>query len=289
MCNYEKYYEHLAKRNRKDSTIKSYKDRIDICIKLLESNGLETDPHKMGEDELWFLISNLECQEQSIRMMVEAMNRCIRYHTKKDHMKCMDILWNRPTVKRVFISNDDFIKMYESADPRDRMILILGGALGMRRGEISNQMLNDINNEKITIKGKGHGKNGLVVQMDIPPVVNDELISYMEWRSDYKGKDLSEGRLIVYKDKCGNIRSYNKDKRIYEHVKGLAADQGISATTHSLRRLFCTELKENGCDELTLSDLMRHSNTELLKIYIKPNEDRKKSELIKMTSNLIKL
>jgi len=289
MCKVDDYCEHLVKCNRKASTINVYRSRIKVCLDFLNESGMESVPERIGENELWFLISNLDGKEQSVRANVEALNRCLKYTTGKDHLEMMDILWNRPMIKRLFISNKQFMKMYRIADPKESLILILGAAMGLRREEIWKLDLSDIDDETMTVRGKGHRKEGLVVEVRLPQLVLNELKTYLKWRSDYTGSDLSGGRLIVFKDKNGNIRGYKDVGSIWHIIITLAKRAGIKATTHSLRRLFCTELHENGCDPFTITDLMRHSDLKTVMIYINTNTEKKKEELEKMTSNLVRL
>jgi integrase len=231
----------------------------------------------------------MPCKEQVVRENVTTLNRCMKYHTGVDVIKKMDILWNRPMVNRLFIETSDFCKMYAAADPKERMILVLGAAMGLRRREIWGMMLSDISDDIMTIKGKGHGKNGLVVRRKMPSIVKNELDAYMGWRSDFTGKDRSDERLIVFKDYDGNIVKYKNEVSIWQVVVTLAGKIGIRATPHSLRRLFCTELYENGCDPLVLMELMRHCNYDTLRLYIRHNDKKQNEELEKMTSELITL
>lgn len=289
MSDFEDYYRHLAMKNRKESTIELYRLLIGICVRTLEEGGMETDPNRIGEKELLCIISTLNGKEQYVKGCVEAFNRCVKYCTGIDQLGKMDILWNRPIISRTFIDNDEFNIMYKVSDPQERMVLVLGAAMGLRRGEIWGLRLTDISGNRMTIYGKGHGAKGLVVRMYISQFVNNEIKNYIEWRNDHSGMDLSDGKFIVYKDVHGNILGYKRKSGIGRIVDRISERAGIKATPHSLRRLFCTELYENGCDDIRLSDLMRHSNTELLKIYINPNEKKNENELEQMTSNLVKI
>jgi len=289
MCSFDEYYEYLLKKNRKKDSVDVYKARINTCIRLLKEAGMETEPGKIGEDDFWFLVSNSGMKEGTVKANVQALNRALKHLTKKDQLTDMDILWNRPYIERVFISSEEFNKMYKVAEPKERMILMLGAAMGLRRSEIWSVNLKDIHNNKLTIRGKGHGNNGYVVRMMIPQAVIKEIESYDVWRSDYFGNDLSGGRLIVYKDVDDNLRPYKDSNSIWSAVNRLAKKADVRATTHSLRRLFCTELDRINCKPMVMQDLMRHSNMELLKIYIQPNEKESSTELERMTSELVKL
>ena len=285
----ERYIEHLLRTNRKQVTVDNYRSKIEICLKTLEKYGMDTSIEKIKEDDIWFLIANMNGKEQSIRQCVEALNRCILYNTGIDLMKKMDILWNRPIINRVFIDNCDFQKLYDAADAKERMILLLGAGMGLRRKEIWELKLKDIEEGYMTIRGKGHGKDGLLVRVKIPSIVRNELNRYMVWRSGHSGMDLSGGKLIVFKDNDDNIIEYKNPEAIFQAIGRLSRRSGVNATTHSLRRLFCTELYNNGSDPLVIKQLMRHSSLEMIYVYINQNELKANAELENMTSNLIKL
>ena len=289
MSDIEEYLEFLLKRNRKTNTVEVYRSRLRRSLSVLEKNGMETQIERISEKELWFLVSNMPGKESNVRMNIWTLNKCIEFFTGENLLEKMDILWNRPKPERLFITNDEFRRMYIIADPKERMILMLGAAMGLRRSEIWKLKLVDIKNDVLTIRGKGHGRDGLVVTMKMPTAVLNELKTYKQWRSSFSGKDHSEGRLIVYKDWDDNISTYKKDKYLYDVIYSLAKRAGIRATPHSLRRLFCTELHENGCGDIMLSELMRHSSTNLLKIYINVNEQKKNAELEDMSCRLVKL
>jgi len=72
-----------------------------------------------------------------------------------------------------------------AADPTQRMILILGGMMGLRRSDIAGLRDGDIDGNRMVIRGKGHGRDGLVSVMEMPPPVTRELDRYFRWREPY--------------------------------------------------------------------------------------------------------
>jgi integrase len=282
----QNYLNYLVKRNRKSNSLKNYWYKINRCLETLKDNGMETDPLMIGETELWFLIMELNIKEQTVRSYVELFNRFLKFYTKKDLLEEMNPLWNRAKVQRVHISEEDFVKLYNEANPQERMILILGVGLGLRRMEIRKLEIRDIIANYITIHGKGHGREGLVVRMKMPTLVRDELRNYMVWRSEHAGNDRSDGKLIVYKDEEG-IHCYCSDDSIWYRVKAVAKRAGVGkATVHALRRFFATELKKNKCDIVVIKDLMRHESINTTLLYFEENEIQQEAELESMTARI---
>lgn len=59
------------------------------------------------------------------------------------------------------MSEDDIrMSLSISPHPQDRLILHLGSAYGLRRGEISALKIGDLGPDMMTVHGKGHGPDG---------------------------------------------------------------------------------------------------------------------------------
>lgn len=284
----EEYCEHLLSTGRKRSSVRVYRAMLKTCIRTLEEEGMQTDARKIGEAEIYYLVGHLDMSEATARAYIMTLNGMMMHYTGKDLVKRMRILWNRPNRHRVFITTDDFARMYSAADLRGKVILVLGAFMGLRRSEIQKIRLGDIHKDHIIVHGKGHGKNGLVVRQPMPIEVREIIDRYIRWRSSLPGTDCSDDRLIVYYDKdTDEIRHYYDDGgAISMLVKRLAESVGVDATCHSLRRLFCTNLYygvdgEGGCDLATLKDLMRHASVNTtLQCYIEVR-DRTKDETMR--------
>ena len=284
----EEYCEHLLSTNRKRSTVRVYRAMLKTCIRTLEEEGMQTDARKIGEAEIYYLVGHLDMSEATARAYIMTLNGMMMHYTGKDLVKRMRILWNRPNRHRVFITTDDFARMYSAADLRGKVVLVLGAFMGLRRSEIQKIRLGDIYKDYIIVHGKGHGNNGLVVRQPMPIEVREIIDRYIRWRSSLPGTDCSDDRLIVYYDKdTDEIHHYYDDGgAISMLVKRLGESVGVDATCHSLRRLFCTNLYygvdgEGGCDLATLKDLMRHSSVNTtLQCYIEVR-DRTKDETMR--------
>lgn len=284
----EEYCEHLLNTGRKKSTVQSYRSSLLICMDLLEKAGLNTDPDKINETEVYYLVGHLDMSEATAKAYLMIMNGMIEWYTGISVVKRMKILWNRPNRHRVFITTDDFVKMYKVADVRERLVLVLGAFMGLRRDEMQKVCLQDIRRDRILIHGKGHGRNGLVFEQPMPVEVREIIDRYMRWRSSLQGIDMSEDRLLVWLDAREHaIKRYaDRSGRLSDMIRELGQRVGIEVTCHSLRRLFCTNLYygvdgEDGCDLATLKDLMRHASINTtLTCYIEV-KDKEKEETIR--------
>ena len=284
----EEYCEHLLTTGRKKSSVRVYRVMLRTCIETLADEGMETDARKISETEIYYLVGHLDMSEATAKAYIMTLNGMIEFYTGRALVKKMRILWNRPNRHRVFITTDDFARMYSAADIRGKTVLVLGAFMGLRRQEMQQIKLTDIRRDHIIIHGKGHGEKGMVVNQPMPIEVREIIDRYIRWRNSLPGKDCSDDRLIVYYDKDRNeIRHYYDDGgALSMMVKRLGKSVGVDATCHSLRRLFCTNLYygvdgEGGCDLATLKDLMRHATiTTTMECYINVR-DREKDETIR--------
>ena len=284
----EEYCEHMLATGRKKSSVRVYRVMLRTCIEALADEGMETDARKISETEIYYLVGHLDMSEATAKAYIMTLNGMIEYYTGKALVKRMRILWNRPNRHRVFITTDDFARMYSAADIRGKTVLVLGAFMGLRRQEMQQIKLTDIRRDHIIIHGKGHGEKGMVVNQPMPIEVREIIDRYIRWRNSLPGKDCSDDRLIVYYDKeRDEIRHYYDDGgALSMMVKRLGKSVGVDATCHSLRRLFCTNLYygvdgEGGCDLATLKDLMRHATiTTTMECYINVR-DREKDETIR--------
>lgn len=279
----EDYLDYLTASGRRPSTIRTYRSQIGICIEALSKAGMETDAHRIGEDEIYYLVRTLDMGESTARDYIMSLGGMMEYYTGISLVKRMKILWNRPVRHRVFITTDDFVKMYSIADDREKVILVLGAFMGLRRNEMQTIRLEDIRRDRILIHGKGHGREGLVYEQPMPIEVKQIIDRYLVWRKALTGNDLSEGRLLVWFDKSHNRinRFADRSGRLTDIVRNLGERVGVTVTCHSLRRLFCTNLYygidgEGGADLVIVRDLMRHASVDTtLNCYINVRDQEK--------------
>ncbi len=265
----EDYLVHLERRNRAPTTIGHYRLVIRRCTDVLEMNGMSAEPEDIGEEQIALLISELDVGESTMKNFLNIFGRYCEHHTGRNPVKKMDLLWNRGVVRRKFIDREDLAKLLENADPSERMVLILGAYMGLRRKEIALIRMDDIGKDSIKVSGKGHGKKGLVVHQPMPSSVADEISRYLEWRRTEVDGD--EDRLIILTSIRGTIPMDGHLPAMSNRIARLGSRLGLDVSCHSLRRLYCTTLAENGCPLETIKVLMRHSDINTtLDCYIRP-------------------
>lgn len=193
-------------------------------------------------------------------------------------VKQLDILYNREEPDRVWITKEQYKTLVSNAtDPSMRMILILGGMMGLRRAEIALLMDEDIQGSTLTVRGKGHGPEGLVVRMTIPPMVLAEIETYRKYKAMSPSEDSGDGRLIQF-PRYGRFAGI-KPETLGQKVTECGREIGIRVTTHSLRRLYATTLcNECKCEPNDLRILLRHADiSTTLKFYVQPDPTKREA------------
>ncbi len=109
------------------------------------------------------------------------------------------IVYSKQPVDRIFIGEAEWRKILANATLTERMILALAAGMGLRRSEIANIHLSDMESGQLTIYGKGTGSYGKVTKMEIPDFVQEVMDRYMKYRQTLINpvRDMSEDRLLI--------------------------------------------------------------------------------------------
>ena len=109
------------------------------------------------------------------------------------------IRFNGESVEMRFIFDDEWVRLYKSADAAERLILALGATMGIRRAEMVSIEMDDIRGDKIHVMGKGSGRRGKVEIMVMSDLVRRDLGTYLEYREGILSKygDRSRGCLLI--------------------------------------------------------------------------------------------
>ncbi|QHK17556.1 tyrosine-type recombinase/integrase [Methanomassiliicoccaceae archaeon DOK] len=268
------YLNYLRAHGRRESTLRNYSINLNMILRTLKEGG---HPHTAEEitadDVTWLnLVLSERVTENTRSQYLSMLTVFVIHYTGRDVKKQADILFNDERVpsKTPFITPEQFAQLYAKGSETDRMILVLGAYMGLRRMEIARLKEEDIHGEMMTIYGKGHGPNGKVVTMVIPQRVRKEIETYRRWKEAHPFGH--EGEYLIESGRrhqmLRGISPDAVDRRMYR----LAEDLGIEFAPHSLRRLFATTLYyEAGVDLITLKNLMRHSkSSSTVERYIAP-------------------
>jgi integrase/recombinase XerC len=167
-----------------------------------------------------------------------------------------------------FLSQEEASKLVQAPDTsskvgaRDRALLELVYAGGLRVSEARDLNLSDINFDTREARVRGKGSKERVVLMG--ESARDAIASYLR---EVRGKDGSledDGALFV--NRYGNRLS---QRSIQKTVKRYAGETGLGSQvhTHTLRHSFATHMLEGGADLRVVQELLGHASPATTQVY----------------------
>lgn len=153
---------------------------------------------------------------------------------------------------------------------RDRLILELLYATGIRVGELVKIKLKDINKSERTILIYGKGSKMRIVNYG--EYANDILITYLN--DGYKDLNKFNTDYLILNNQ-GRVISERGVRYILTNlIKNTSIHKNISP--HMLRHSFATHLLNEGCDILSVKELLGHESISSTQIYTHITNDRLK-------------
>ena len=144
---------------------------------------------------------------------------------------------------------------------RDKAMLELLYATGIRVSELINLDVSDVNVPMSFVRCKG-GKKERIIPMGHQ--AKDALENYINNVRKYMVKDENETALFV---NCSGARlsrqGFWKLIKYYQHIAGIETD----ITPHTLRHSFAAHLLENGADLHSIQEMMGHADISSPQVY----------------------
>ena len=144
---------------------------------------------------------------------------------------------------------------------RDKAMLELLYATGIRVSELINLDVSDVNVPMSFVRCKG-GKKERIIPMGHQ--AKDALENYINNVRKYMVKDENETTLFV---NCSGARlsrqGFWKLIKYYQHIAGIETD----ITPHTLRHSFAAHLLENGADLHSIQEMMGHADISSTQVY----------------------
>lgn len=193
------------------------------------------------------------------------------------------ILWNNSEFddNRSWISKEQWRILLEDANVMEKLVLALGGGMGLRLTEISNLRISDICGNTIIIRGKGHGSYGKGSRKHIPAPIRICIDDYLAYRQNLVDEWGNDGEDMLFLS-THNFRGKPLGKNgIKNMIDGLASRNGIRLSAHTLRRFYATSMYEMNYDLDEIRRMMRHDRIETtVKNYLRanPEGERRRSE-----------
>ena len=135
---------------------------------------------------------------------------------------------------------------------RDRAILEILYASGLRASEVCSLNIYDVGDESIKIKGKGEKER-------IVPISPFSLRIIDEYLTNFRSLDSNKEELALFVTSKGQRI---KRQEVWSLVKSYAKKVGLekNISPHTIRHSFATHLLENGADLRVIQEMLGHSH-----------------------------
>ncbi|MYU39144.1 site-specific tyrosine recombinase XerD [Ligilactobacillus salivarius] len=269
-------YLHYLKveRGLSENTINSYGIDLKLFLEYLRENEIPSFKQVNKEVIINYMQSekNNNKANSSILRSVSSLRKFFQYLAQekiieKDPMLLIDTPKKKQHLPQV-LTKEEVEKLLRSPNTgqvlglRDRAMLELMYATGLRISEIINLKLEDLHLTMGTLQTLGKGHKERIVP------VGDEAI---KWVNRY----LEEARPKLLKQKRSNYLFLNfhgnnlTRQGVWKNLKAEVRKAGIqkNITPHTLRHSFATHILENGADLRIVQELLGHADISTTQIY----------------------
>lgn len=273
-----------VERGLSKNTIISYGRDLNAYLKFLDSIAKKTISSSSREDIREFMLHEKDkgLSVNSIARNLACLRMFYRFLTrerliKTDVSSYIDTpkLWKKiPDV----LNLDEVEKLIESPDLntaqgiRDRAILEVMYATGMRVSEVSNLKRSDVNAEVGFLRCLGKGRKERII-----PLGKKAILAIERYLEKVRPQQAKRGEVQeLFLNRSGKkISRISLWKLIKQYAKKLRIKKDIKP--HILRHSFATHLLERGADLRSVQEMLGHANISTTQIYTHINRDRLKS------------
>lgn len=263
-------------RGLSTNTVTSYKRDIEKYLTFLMEKKI-TQLDEVSRFEILDFLQTLRqsgAADNSIIRMVSSLRKFHQYLKREsivsdDPMQLIDTPKKASTLPKA-ISPQAVEQLLEAPDTttplgvRDRTILELMYATGLRISELVNLKLSDMHLTMGFIQTMGKGEKERIIPLG--EIASQWLYHYLDGARVYLQDQSAETSEYVFLNSRGKSLSR---QGVWKKVKQLALEAGIdqNVTPHTLRHSFATHLLENGADLRMVQELLGHADISTTQIY----------------------
>lgn len=274
------YLEHLKyQKNYSDYTIDNYSRDIEELFEFLDSECINYLDVTYDEIRVYLMyLKNKNDKNISIDRKLSALRGFYKFLANENYIKSNPFsLVSGPKkdqkLPRYFEYNElqELFEVPDLATPigkRDRLLLEILYATGIRVGELVNIKAKDIDlsNRNILILGKGN-KERIVTYGDY---CADALRDYLN--NAYEILNIKKSEYLFLNNQGGVLTERGVRYILDKIIKHTSIHKNISP--HMIRHSFATHLLNEGCDLLTVQKLLGHESIKATQIYTHVTTDR---------------
>ncbi len=263
----------IIQKNYSDNTIKSY--NTDLYFFYL---FVKKDLDKVKEDDIRDYLEHLNLKKEapsSVRRIISCFKTFYKFLYNNGFMNKKDYPMVKIAYPKMdkklpkFVYYNDLLEIIEASSKdkdgyRDRLIIEMLYATGVRISELVNIKYNDIDlsNKRIIITGKG----------------NKQRVVYF---GDYALEAFNNYTSTHEKNKDGYLFTNSKGGKLTDRGVRYIIDNIMEklsvkthVTPHVLRHTFATDMLNNGCDIKVVQELLGHSSLRTTEIYTHVSNER---------------
>ena len=278
-----RYLEYLEyERHYSSYTVDNYKKDIEEFLEYLERESINYLKLEYSDIRLYLAYLKEEKHEKStsISRKLSALRSYYKYLCSNNKVKTnlFNLISSPKKEQKLprYFEYNELEELFNVPDlkttlgQRDRLILELLYATGIRVGELVKIRLKDINKSERTILIHGKGSK-------------ERIVNYGEYASDILNMYLNDSYKKLNKFNSDYLILNNQGRNITERgiryilsnlIKKTSLHKNISP--HMLRHSFATHLLNEGCDILSVKELLGHESISSTQIYTHITNDRLK-------------
>jgi site-specific recombinase XerD len=247
----------LTLKNYSPNTIRTYKSMLQEFLNYYQ----KLDPTKISEEQIRdYLLYLLDERDVSISYQNQSINAIKFYYEKILGRPVQTYYIQRPKKEKTLphvLSEHEVLLILNSTDNlKHKAILSLIYSAGLRRGELINMKINDIDSELMRVivrQGKGRKDRYSILSEKVLELLRRYVKQYkpVEW--------LFEGQFGGQYG-ASSIQHILRDAVTKSKIRK-------KVTVHTLRHCFATHLLERGTDIRFIQELLGHESSKTTEIY----------------------
>ena len=263
-----------AEKNASPYTLRNYRREITEFIEFLQKRQITTwdkvDKQVVRDYLSW--LNEEEYAKASVARRLSELRSFCRYLIREKVLTTnpFDAVSAPKLPHRLprFLSTEEVKNLLAAPDPsdpqgmRDRAIIELLYAAGMRVSELAGLNLADVDNARAQIKVLGKGDKERLVLIG-KPALRAVMTYIREGRPKLIGKKISNA---VFLNRFGTRLTVRSVQMILEKYAMKAGIAGV-VTPHVLRHTFATHLLDGGADLRSVQELLGHESLSTTQMY----------------------
>lgn len=272
----EEYVTYLQiERGLSANTIESYRRDLSQYIDYLKKDG-KKDWNEVDRFFVLSFLQSLKEENKSANTIIRMVSSLRKFHQylHQENVMALDPMLHIDTPKKAqklpkILSASEVERLIEAPDTssklglRDRAILEVMYATGLRVSEVTNLKMDDLHLSMGLIQTKGKGDKERIIPIGGTAIKwLEEYLTYSRSKLEQRGQESP----YVFLNHRGKSLSR---QGVWKNLKALVRKACIKkeVTPHTLRHSFATHLLENGADLRVVQELLGHSDISTTQIY----------------------